>query len=127
MICFDANVLIEIILDRGRADLCRARIEKARTAKEDGSITILTFSHVMYYAEANKLNLKNVELLLRTFNLLPLIEVDVAWAGAHYQGKDFEDGLQVACALRENCSRFVTIDRSLAEKYSGQLQIELIR
>ena len=81
----------------------------------------------MYYAKANKLNLKNVELLLSTFYWLPVIQADVIWARARYQGKDFEDTLQVACAPREGCSKFVTLDKGLARKYAGKLQIELIR
>ena len=127
MICFDANVILEVVLERERAEGCRGRIEKAKADQGENAISTLTFSHVMYYAEARKLNLKNVELLLGTFSWLPVLETDVAWARSRYQGKDFEDALQIACALREGCTKFVTLDQKLAKKYAGQLSIELIR
>ena len=68
---------------------------------------------------------KNVELLLGTFSWLPVLETDVAWARSRYQGKDFEDALQIACALREGCTKFVTLDQKLATKFSGPLSIDL--
>src|SRR5260370_93884 len=127
MICFDANTIIEIILKRKRVEACRTTIETAQASGEDLAITTLSLDLVMYYAEAKKLNLKEVEKFLRLFVWLPLTEADAQWAFTHFKGKDFEDGLQIACALRERCGEFVTLDRGLYKKYGMRLPVELLR
>ncbi len=124
MICLDANVLIDIILDRQHFKACRQYID---LAKDDMSITMLSLDLIMYYAESNKLPLRPIEQFLRLFTWLPMTDADAAWAYAHYKAKDFEDALQVACALRERCKTFATLDAPLSKKYSGQIAIDLIR
>lgn len=122
MTCFDANILLEIILKRGKSAKCLQQIRMAREA----SITALTVNLVMYYAEREGLNLKTTEQFLRQFFWLPLTESDINWAFQNYQAKDHEDALQIACALRENCKRFVTLDKALAKKYAKNIPIDLL-
>jgi predicted nucleic acid-binding protein len=34
-----------------------------------------------------------------------------------YQNQDFEDALQVATALENNCTKIITLDKQIAKKY----------
>jgi predicted nucleic acid-binding protein len=45
----------------------------------------------------------------------------------NFKGDDFEDALQVACAIREGCNNLVTLDGSLSKKYAQYIAIDLIR
>ncbi len=123
MICLDANFIIELMLERARVSDCERYLSDAT---DDLAITTLSVSTVMYYAEGKHLNLASVELFLRQFNWLTASEIDVNWAFANYQGKDFEDALQIAIAKRESCNRFATLDKQLAKKYSADLPIDLL-
>lgn len=123
MICFDANVLIEIIVQRKNAQACRDYIN---SSKEDMATTMLSVDLVMYYTESNKLDVTPVEQFLRQFIWLSLIDSDAEWAFKHFRNKDFEDGLQIACAKREECVKFITLDKPLAKKYAQNIPIDLI-
>jgi predicted nucleic acid-binding protein len=123
MICFDANVLIEIILGRDKALICREFVNKT---SDDLAVTILSLDLVMYYAEKHKLNLEPIEQFLRTFLWLPLTEADAESAFQHYKADDFEDALQISCAVRESCATFVTLDKALVKKYHKDIRVKLL-
>ena len=127
MICLDANILLDVALERTHKTACESLIDTARKNREELAITALTLDIVMYYAERHRIDMGWIQQYLNLFTWLPVEEADAHWAFARFKGKDFEDGLQVACALREKCSKFVTIDRGLAKKYATLMQIELIR
>ena len=124
MICFDANVLLEIVLERSHAGECQKYLDNTT---QDAAITALTAHLIMYFAERHKLNLEAAERLLELFVWLPLNEADIRWAIEHYKGDDFEDALQVASALREGAKKFVTLDQKLARKYKEDLPIKLLK
>lgn len=128
MICLDTNVLLEIILDRDKAAVCKEYIRKHRLAKtgEDLAVTMLSLHLVTYFAERKNLSALTVKSFLDLFVWLPLSPDDAQWAFANFDGKDFEDGLQVACAKREKCSRFTTLDKHLAAKYNRHLKIDFL-
>ena len=123
MICFDANIIIEIILSRKSSNDCRNYIE---LAKEDMAITMLTLDLIMYYAERNNLDLVSIEKFTRLFIWLPLTDTDAEWAFTHHEGDDYEDALQISCTMREGCTKFVTLDKDLKKKYSQKIQIDLL-
>lgn len=123
MICFDANVLIEIVLGRANTDDC---IKYIAESKEDLALTMLSVDLIVYYAERNKLSLKQIENYLKQFIWLPLEATDGEKAFAIFNDDDYEDALQISCALRESCSRFATLDKNLAKKYSKMITIDLL-
>ncbi len=123
MICFDANILIEIIVDRKNSLICREYIDAATA---DMGITMLSVDLVMYYAESNKLDIMPIEQFLRLFTWLPMTDYDADWAFMNFAGSDFEDALQIACAVREGSQKFVTLDKKLAKKYASILPIDLL-
>jgi predicted nucleic acid-binding protein len=63
--------------------------------------------------------------MLSENKILPLALEDYRWAVDNEQGRDFEDALQVAMAIRTGCSSFITLDANLAKRYA-KLPIEII-
>lgn len=123
MIFIDANVLLEVIQKRTRAKAC----EQFLSNDKDKAISTLTLDLIMYFVERDKLAWETVKSFLESFSWLPVTDPDAQWAFMKFKGDDFEDALQVACAIREGCNRFVTLDESLSMKYSQDIVIELIR
>jgi predicted nucleic acid-binding protein len=119
----DANVLLEVILKRARATTC----EQFLSNGEDKAMSLLTLDLVMYFVERDKMTWKPVKTFLESFRWLPVLESDAQWAFVQFAGDDFEDGLQVACAIREGCDKFVTLDGPLSKRYAGNIAIELLR
>ncbi|MGH7234088.1 MAG: type II toxin-antitoxin system VapC family toxin [Candidatus Saccharimonadales bacterium] len=119
----DANVLLEVILRRTRAATC----EDFLSNNENKAISTLSLDLVMYFIERDNLAWKPIKTFLESFSWLPIVEADAQWAFAQFIGGDFEDALQVACAIREGCSKFVTLGGPLSKKYSGNIAINLLR
>lgn len=124
MTCLDVNVVMDILLGREREEVCRRYL--AVRLDEELAISSLTVSTVMYYVEKYSINAAEIQRMLERYTWLPCDSSEVKWAFENYEGEDFEDALQVACALRSKCSRLATGDRSLAKKYAGVMPIDLI-
>ena len=122
MIFVDANVLLEVIQKRTRTKEC----EKILGNDKSKAISILTLDLIMYFIERDKLLWEPVKDFLESFSWLPISDADAQWAFMNFRGDDFEDALQVACAIREGCSSFVTLDVALSEKYKQTMRFELI-
>jgi len=126
MIAVDANILLELLENRKRANQVYSAIAAIRGQGDVLAISTLSLSHTFYLAEAHKLPMGRVERLTEEYKLYDVVASDARWALAYYKGKDFEDALQVAAAVREKCSLFITLDSSLAKKYRKHLNIQLI-
>jgi predicted nucleic acid-binding protein len=125
VIVLDSNILLEILERRRHYDA----VIEALTALGAGellAITTLTVSNVFYIAEKDKIGFSNIEKMIQIYRHLGVTGADVAWALAHYKGRDFEDALQVASAIREKCTAFMTLDSALAKKYGKFLEVQLI-
>jgi predicted nucleic acid-binding protein len=124
MICVDANIVLEIIEKRKNAEICERFLT---TVAGERAISILTLDIVMYFVEKDKIVPAPAKAFLESFTWLPVTEADAGWAFEHFDGKDFEDGLQIACAMREGCSTFATLDQGLAKKYTAHLPVKLLK
>jgi predicted nucleic acid-binding protein len=122
MIFIDANVVLEVIEKRAHVDACEQMLRNS----EEKSISILSLDLVMYFLEKDKIALEPARGFLESFVWLPVTDADAQWAFAHFKGDDYEDALQVSCAIREGCSNFVTLDKLLAKKYANTISIELL-
>ncbi len=126
MIAVDANILLELLEQHKHMLAVRQTLDDFRQQGEAVSASALSISHIFYLAEAHNIATKRVEELTRVFKVYDVTSADIDWALGHYKGKDFEDALQIAAALREKCAAFLTLDASLARKYSKFLDIKLI-
>ncbi len=122
MTLVDANILLEVIQQRKYAAVCESFLSN----NEDKAISILTLDLIMYFVERDKLEWEPIKAFLESFAWLPVVDADAQWAFLNFKGDDFEDALQVACAVREKCSSFVTLDEQLSKKYTDNIVVHLL-
>lgn len=127
MIALDANILQELLETRERVQQVIDAITEYTKNGQDFAISTLTVSHVFYLSEAHKLSIKVTEEMVQKYTIFDVIDEDVNWALRNYAGKDFEDALQIAAAVRSKASKFLTLDSGLAKKYHKFITIKLIK
>lgn len=110
---FDANVLIEVLESRKNSNLA---ISALRSMSSDNFISVLTGHIIMHVCKRVEPSvLRN---FLDDYTMLDFVPDDVVWAFENKRNEDFEDALQIAIAIRNGCSTFVTFDKKLAKDYS---------
>jgi predicted nucleic acid-binding protein len=123
---FDANVLLEVLLERSKADSAARALE---AAANNAAISALT-AHLVVYFGSKLVEPMVLQNFLAEFTILPLTQADFAWAfeNNHNHNNDFEDALQVAVALHGTCEVFVTLDKKPFDAYrqAGALEVRLI-
>ncbi len=120
----DANVLLEVALKRPK----QAIVQEYITANK-GNLSVSTLSgHLLMHFAAPMYDMAVLQAFLKDFVLLPLDSGDFEWAFANLSNRDFEDALQLAVAVRNECTAFVTFDQALYRAYRGILpmRIELL-
>ena len=123
MVFLDTNILLEIILvNRSRYAQVKHFLEMAR---EETAISALTIHLVMHFGRKEQADDAFLHATLSQSELLALTPQDYEWAASNEQGRDFEDALQVATAIRSGCTSFVTLDTVLAKRYA-ELPIRII-
>ena len=111
----DANVLLEIILDRRLARQSNAVL---RDISKSYVISALTVHIVWYIAERYRSDRKVVDDVISAFTIAPVTGRTVSVARLRYSGKDFEDCIQAVCAEESGCRQIITIDKNF-QKYSA--------
>ena len=123
-IFLDANIIMELHFGR-RA--WRAVLEVlAEDSDEANAISVVSVHVLLYYVERAKKSKQEVFEFLRNYQILNMNEADYEWAAANDQG-DFEDALQVACALRHGCKKLITLDADLAKRHNKHIAVKLVR
>jgi predicted nucleic acid-binding protein len=64
--------------------------------------------------------------MLSVLTVLSLAEDAIALANKRYDGKDFEDCLQAACAETNNCQEIITIDKHFQEYSHTSLSVVMV-
>lgn len=114
-IFFDANVIVEIALERKNI---QTAINSLRNAGEYAYASTLS-GHLTVHFGKKHADLAALEQLLSSFTLLSLESIDFTWAFRNRHDDDFEDALQIAVAIRNGCNEFVTFDKKLAKAYGN--------
>ncbi len=112
-IFLDANILLEIIHEREHFDDAVAYV---RAHAGQLCISALTV-HLVIYFGSKITEVKVLRQFLSDYRVLPVSAGDIDWAFDHIRGGDFEDALQVACAVNGGCTRFVTLNTALVRRY----------
>jgi predicted nucleic acid-binding protein len=115
--------VLDILFERAHYYECLVELS---SLDEPACLSVLTVSHCMYFAEQKKLDLIAVRAQLEKFLVLSVSPEDSIWAFDNYAGRDYEDALQVACALRHGCTKFLTLDKDLARKYARDIKVKLV-
>lgn len=117
----DANILLEIILNRPDQQIARSVIEEQT---DEIFISALTAHLVTHFGKVI-VDLPVLRSFLADYNILGLEANDFEWAFTNTRNIDFEDALQLAVAIRNGCDEFVTFDKHLAELYKNLIQIKV--
>ncbi len=126
MVFLDANVVLEIVLkDRPHLEQAQQFLVKLT---DDTAISILTVHLLMYFGRKQGIPDELLEKVIGENELLSITPEDYVWASLNEQGKDFEDALQVATAIRNDCKSFITFDATLTKSHKGwPMEMVLLR
>jgi predicted nucleic acid-binding protein len=116
----DANILLEIILDRDKSIAARNLIENGTSSFYISALT----AHLVIHFGQTIVDLPILREFLADYTVLSLESSDFEWAFINLRNTDFEDALQLAVAIRNGCNEFITLDSKLAKSYSDLLPIQ---
>ena len=119
MIFLDANVLLELLLpDRPKTAALAIVLSKL---EHKTAISALTVHLVMHFGRQAGINDELIHAIVTLNTMLASTEADYAWAVTHEHGRDFEDALQVGCAINNGCTQFLTLDKALIKQYQADI------
>ncbi len=122
MVFLDANILLEISLNRGNLQ----RVESYLQSVDNASVSMLSVHLLFYFGLKEGISSTILQGIAEGYYMHGLMPEDYVWAKLHCVDNDFEDALQVSIALRSGCTEFVTLDKSLAKNYTRYINIKLI-
>jgi predicted nucleic acid-binding protein len=117
----DTNVLLEVLLP-GRP---KAQIA-AKYALRESVVSPLTAHLYIYFGTKEGFPLASLMRSLTLLKFTDLGDAQVRWAISNCQSDDFEDALQVACAVTYGSEEFVTLDKSLTQRYGKFIKMKLL-
>jgi predicted nucleic acid-binding protein len=79
---------------------------------------MLTVHLIMHFGRKEQIDDYFLQAVINENELFSLSAEDYEWALVNERGKDFEDALQLAVAMRTNCDTFLTLDKKLARDYA---------
>ena len=120
----DANILLEILLDRKLASKCKSL---ASDPANEYGISALSVHIVWYVAEKYNLPTQLVDDLLSVWALLPVTNETAQLSRNRYDGKDFEDCMQAACAELGHYDEIVTIDKHFQAYSQTVLPVTVVK
>lgn len=121
LVVLDANILLEVLLAREKDKIARDYL-----ANNSGGLAVSTLTaHLIVHFGQNIVSLTVLKQFLADYYLLELSYMDFDWAFNNTRSGDFEDALQLAVAIRNNCSQFVTFDEQLYKTYKNLPQINV--
>src|SRR5690606_30342736 len=114
----DANVALDTLLpDRTHNREAVAWME-SRRSQGSFCLSMLTVHLVLYFGSKAGLSLAQLKAYLAQFTHIALLPEDYQTALTLIRDNDHEDALQLATALRTNCTAIVTLDRDFATNYA---------
>lgn len=120
---FDANVLLEILIaQRPGKTAAIAALGEAKKA----FISPLSVHLYVYFGKKEGYPVTQLSEEVLAYQITDMGPAVVQWAISHCKDDDFEDALQVGCAVMEGCNKFVTFDSKLAKRYSSYIDIQLL-
>jgi predicted nucleic acid-binding protein len=118
----DANILIALVDKEESYDSI------VNTLSDYNRFYINYLSYIFAYEKARKVgqDINSVISLLNNFEILPLTESTRVLALKICQNSDLEDASQLACAIENDITNFVTRDKKLKSKYDNLINIIIL-
>lgn len=119
----DASVLLEIMLKREQYAACVQALSDDRYSYSTSSLT----AHLLYhFGQKEKVKPVIVAEIVGLCQILAVDKATVRLAQERYDGKDFEDCLQAACAEAGGCDQILTLDKRFARDSGTSLPVRVI-
>lgn len=118
-IFLDTNLLMELLFNRAKADICRDILQKP---EKTFCISALSVHICNYFLEKSGHNPSELQSFFEAFEITPL---DKNVLGLSYTifNQDFEDAIQVASAIVANCQEIYTLDKQISANYADFTKI----
>ena len=112
---FDTNIVLDVLLDRAPfVDHSRPLWKAHDDGKLDGFITATSITNIFYIARRAQGIQKArgaVRLCLQTFQVIS-VDMPLLLSADALPGADYEDNVQIACAIEAQADAVVTRDKS---------------
>ncbi|MGN0190184.1 MAG: PIN domain-containing protein [Candidatus Cryptobacteroides sp.] len=107
---YDTNALLDAILDREGSKDMQVLMELGRLGEIRNYTSILTIANIAYVLRKIVPSTEIRRILkqyVKAFEVLPM-DASCVDEAIHFPGKDFEDNLQIACAIANNCNFIIS-------------------
>ena len=107
----DTNILLDVLLEREGYyyDALKIWVD-AENGNVEACIAAISLNNVHYVMRKLKSEttaMIAVKILLRIFKVVP-VDADILGLAVDFRDKDFEDDIQLQCALKAKCSQLFT-------------------
>ena len=107
----DTNILLDVLLEREGyyydALKIWANAENGNVEACVAAISLNNVHYVMRKLKSETTAMLAVKILLRIFKVVP-VDADILGLAVDFHDKDFEDDIQLQCALKAKCSQLFT-------------------
>ena len=107
----DTNILLDVLLEREGyyydALKIWANAENGNVEACIAAISLNNIHYVMRMLKSETTAMIAVKILLRIFKVIP-VDADILGLAVDFHDKDFEDDIQLQCALKAKCSQLFT-------------------
>ena len=109
----DTNVLLDVLLEREGFYYDALKIwANAELGKVEAYIAAISLNNVHYVMRRLKSEttaMIAVKILMQIFKVVP-VDVDILRLAVDFHDKDFEDDIQLQCALKAKCTQLFTLN-----------------
>ena len=107
----DTNILLDVLLEREGYYYDALKIwANAENGNVEACIAAIALNNIHYFMRKLKSETTAtiaVKILLRIFKVIP-VDADILGLAVDFHDKDFEDDIQLQCALKAKCSQLFT-------------------
>ena len=107
----DTNILLDVLLEREGyyydALKIWANAENGNVEACIAAISLNNIHYVMRKLKSETTAMIAVKILLRIYKVIP-VDADILGLAVDFHDKDFEDDIQLQCALKAKCSQLFT-------------------
>lgn len=122
-IFFDANTLLEVLLGRRESAAVVALLSEIESRHCISPLTV----HLCYHFCLQKgVKPERIADFLENIDILPMDNYVVSLAQRRFDGKDFEDCLQAACAELGKCDAILTLDKNFKKHSGTKLKVQVV-
>ncbi len=118
-ILLDTNILLDLLLQRERAEEAVIILNSIERGLHDGVILDISLVNIDYVSKKQKVDSRDfLKLVVKNCKIVGANN-KISNDALNLDNNDFEDSLQYVCAKYENCDQIITNDKGF---YNGELK-----